>query len=132
MLDKRLLEIICCPKCKCDLIYEEETRLTCSHCGLEYPLKDGIPILLTEEAGQVGPELSMKSRHKQAIKQTFDAYGSSYDEVVHPYFSCRRREEIKKVVEGKILEVGCGPGTITKGLLDQHDVVATDIRMRIE
>lgn len=50
-LDKELLEIIVCPKCKCDLIYEEEKeRLVCKNCSVYYPIREDIPILLIEEA----------------------------------------------------------------------------------
>ncbi len=50
-IDKDLLEIIACPKCKGDLIYEAENeRLICEKCSVYYPIKDGIPILLVEEA----------------------------------------------------------------------------------
>ncbi|GLI52344.1 Trm112 family protein [Thermodesulfovibrio yellowstonii] len=50
-LDKELLEIIVCPKCKGDLIYEEEKeRLVCKNCSVYYPIREDIPILLIEEA----------------------------------------------------------------------------------
>jgi len=50
-LEKELLEIIVCPKCKGDLIYEEEkNRLLCRTCKVYYPVKDEIPILLIESA----------------------------------------------------------------------------------
>ncbi|MCX7724773.1 MAG: Trm112 family protein [Thermodesulfovibrio sp.] len=50
-LDEKLLEIIVCPKCKGDLIYEpEKERLICKNCSVYYPIKDDIPILLIEEA----------------------------------------------------------------------------------
>ena len=50
-LDKELLDIIACPKCKGDLIYkEEENFLICKNCKLKYKIEDDIPILLIEEA----------------------------------------------------------------------------------
>ncbi|MEO0254889.1 MAG: Trm112 family protein [candidate division WOR-3 bacterium] len=50
-LDKELLDIIACPKCKGDLIYkEEENVLICKNCKLKYKIEDDIPILLIEEA----------------------------------------------------------------------------------
>ncbi|WP_353683928.1 Trm112 family protein [Thermodesulfovibrio sp. 3907-1M] len=56
-LDKELLEIIVCPKCKEDLVYEEdEERLVCKNCSVYYPIKEGIPILLIEEAIPIEPE----------------------------------------------------------------------------
>ncbi len=50
VLKKELLEILCCPKCKGDLAYHEEGQtLTCRNCGTVYPVRDGIPVMLTEE-----------------------------------------------------------------------------------
>lgn len=50
-LDKELLEILACPKCKGDLEYrEEEQVLVCPKCRLRYPIKDDIPIMLIDEA----------------------------------------------------------------------------------
>ena len=50
-LDKKLLEILACPKCKGDLkVTEIEDGLICEACRLEYPVKEGIPIMLIDEA----------------------------------------------------------------------------------
>lgn len=50
-LDRELLEIIVCPKCKGDLVYEpEKERLVCKNCSVYYPIREDIPILLIEEA----------------------------------------------------------------------------------
>ena len=51
MLDKELLEILACPKCKGDLEYDlENNYLICHNCHLKYPIKDDIPVMLIEEA----------------------------------------------------------------------------------
>ncbi len=51
MLDKKLLEILCCPVCKGDLDYNEEKQsLTCLNCKRRYPIRDDIPIMLESEA----------------------------------------------------------------------------------
>jgi uncharacterized protein YbaR (Trm112 family) len=50
-LDRELLEIIVCPKCKGELIYEQDKeRLVCKNCSVYYPIREEIPILLIEEA----------------------------------------------------------------------------------
>ena len=50
-MDKKLLEIICCPKCKGDLHYDEANqKLICESCLLKYPVKDDIPVMLIDEA----------------------------------------------------------------------------------
>jgi len=51
MLDGKLLEILACPLCKGDLIYDERNqKLVCEKCRLKYPVKDDIPIMLIEQA----------------------------------------------------------------------------------
>jgi uncharacterized protein YbaR (Trm112 family) len=50
-LNKELLNILACPKCKGDLIYREsDNGLICEKCKLMYPVKEGIPVMLIEEA----------------------------------------------------------------------------------
>ena len=48
---KALLEILVCPKCRGDLDYREaEKELVCKACRLRYEVRDGIPIMLIDEA----------------------------------------------------------------------------------
>ncbi len=50
-INKELLEILACPKCKGELRLDEaEAGLICEKCRLLYEIKDGIPIMLVEEA----------------------------------------------------------------------------------
>ena len=48
-IDPALLEIIVCPACRSDLKAEGE-ELVCAGCGLAYPVRDDIPVLLVDEA----------------------------------------------------------------------------------
>ena len=51
MLDEKLLEILCCPKCKGHLVYDKvNQKLICESCLLKYPVKDDIPVMLVDEA----------------------------------------------------------------------------------
>ncbi len=51
MLEKELLEILACPKCKGDLEYDSAAdTLTCPECRLIYRVEDDIPIMLSDEA----------------------------------------------------------------------------------
>lgn len=46
-----LLELLVCPKCKGTLEYREsQSELVCRKCELRYPVRDGIPIMLIDEA----------------------------------------------------------------------------------
>jgi uncharacterized protein len=50
-VSEQLLQILACPKCKGELEYrEQEQSLICHACGLRYPVRDDIPILLVDEA----------------------------------------------------------------------------------
>jgi uncharacterized protein YbaR (Trm112 family) len=50
-LSPQLLEILVCPKCKGELEYRERDQsLVCPACRLRYPIRDGIPIMLIDEA----------------------------------------------------------------------------------
>ena len=51
MLDKKLLEILACPVCKGDLDYDKEAQeLICKADAIAFPIRDGIPVMLEEEA----------------------------------------------------------------------------------
>lgn len=48
-LDPSLLEIIVCPDCRGELRLVK-AELVCQSCGLAYPVRDNIPVLLVDEA----------------------------------------------------------------------------------
>jgi hypothetical protein len=54
MIDKELLEILACPKCKGEIEYlKTEDKLLCSACKLKYHIRDDIPIMLIDEAERI-------------------------------------------------------------------------------
>lgn len=56
-INKELLEILACPKCKGDIkLNDKEDGLVCDTCKLLYPIRDGIPVMLIEEASPLGNE----------------------------------------------------------------------------
>ncbi len=53
-LDPRLLEVLACPVTKKPLKYNEETNeLISEKAKLAFPVRDGIPIMLVEEAREL-------------------------------------------------------------------------------
>ena len=53
-IDPKLLEILVCPLTKGPLEYDAEAGELISHqAGLAYPIRDGIPIMLADEARQL-------------------------------------------------------------------------------
>lgn len=49
MIDKDLLAILACPACQSDVSLKDG-KIVCSKCGRKYPIKDGIPVMLVDEA----------------------------------------------------------------------------------
>lgn len=61
MLDQKLLSILVCPLCKGELRYDKSaSELICLADALAYPIKDEVPVMLSEEAR----ELSLEERDK--------------------------------------------------------------------
>lgn len=55
-MDKRLLSILVCPLCKSGLHFNEQHELICRIDKLAYPIRDGIPVMLVDEARTLTPE----------------------------------------------------------------------------
>jgi uncharacterized protein YbaR (Trm112 family) len=52
-VEKELLEILACPSCRADVELRDDAGrelIVCTGCGLRYPVRDGIPVMLVEEA----------------------------------------------------------------------------------
>jgi hypothetical protein len=50
-LDPELLEILVCPNDRGNIEYHEaEQLIVCLTCGYRYPVRDGIPVMLIDEA----------------------------------------------------------------------------------
>lgn len=49
-MEKKLVDILACPKCKGPIVLEEDSRIVCHACCLIYPVRDGIPVMLIDEA----------------------------------------------------------------------------------
>ena len=53
-LDSKLLELLVCPVSKASLTYRKEAdELWCRASGLAFPIRDGIPVMLEEEAREL-------------------------------------------------------------------------------
>lgn len=56
-MDHKLLEILVCPLCKGPLIHKKESQeLICKPDRLAFPIRDGIPVMLEEEARHLEAE----------------------------------------------------------------------------
>jgi uncharacterized protein YbaR (Trm112 family) len=62
-IDPRLLEILVCPLTKGPLRYDREAQeLISEEAGLAYPIRDGIPIMLVDEARQLRDDEGERKR----------------------------------------------------------------------
>ena len=58
-MDSKLLEILVCPVSKAPLEWDRENNeLVCRASRLAYPIRDGIPVLLEEEARRLDEDES--------------------------------------------------------------------------
>jgi uncharacterized protein YbaR (Trm112 family) len=56
-MDAKLLDILVCPICKGPLVYRKaQQELICKPDRLAFQIKDGIPVMLEEEARKLPPE----------------------------------------------------------------------------
>lgn len=54
-MDRKLLEILVCPVCKGRLVHrKKDEELVCRADRLAFPVRDGIPVMLEEEARELG------------------------------------------------------------------------------
>ena len=61
LIDKDLLDILACPACRAEVRLEGD-RIVCSSCGKRYPVRDGIPIMLIEEAESPPPTAGSQAK----------------------------------------------------------------------
>lgn len=62
-MDTKLLDILACPACKGPLVHaRDEQLLICRAERLAYPIRDGIPVMLEEEARQLSPDDPLMAR----------------------------------------------------------------------
>jgi uncharacterized protein YbaR (Trm112 family) len=53
-VNEELLKILACPQCKAPVRHEQsQDLLVCDQCRLAYPIRDGIPVMLVDEAQSV-------------------------------------------------------------------------------
>jgi hypothetical protein len=54
MVNKDLLEILACPRCKEKVILDAEGRwLLCARCAVKYPIEEDIPVMLVDRAVEI-------------------------------------------------------------------------------
>ena len=68
-MDKKLLSILVCPVSKAPLEYDEaDQELICRASGLAYPIRDGIPVMLENEARWLEADQKLRDSGSKAVK----------------------------------------------------------------
>jgi uncharacterized protein len=49
MIDEKLLALLACPSCQGD-VKQEGDKIVCTRCRRAYPIVDGVPVLLVDQA----------------------------------------------------------------------------------
>ncbi len=63
MLDQKLLSILACPVCKGDLQYDQAAKeLICLADAMAFPVKDDVPVMLSNEAREMSLQETEKYR----------------------------------------------------------------------
>ena len=74
-MDPRLLEILACPICKSSLRHDRQAlELICEHDHLAFPIRDGIPVMLVDEAR------STDTRSSSEVSPPSETAGSNHTE----------------------------------------------------
>ncbi len=56
-MDKQLASMLVCPNCQGKLKLDQEAQeLQCTFDGLAFPIRDGVPVMLEQEARQMSEE----------------------------------------------------------------------------
>ena len=115
------LPFLACPACRGDLFLEEKTRdgdhvmsgaLGCRGCGVNYPIREGIPRLV---AGTVNAASSVTADRFAAEWKTFDHMATYQEEWLAGWLDPTGRDDF---VDRIVFEGGCGKG--------RHSVVVSD------
>jgi uncharacterized protein YbaR (Trm112 family) len=60
-VDAALVELLVCPDCHGAVEYKDRRHLIiCTQCGLHYPVRDDIPVMLVDEATRPAPRGSAR------------------------------------------------------------------------
>lgn len=110
MIQSKLLnKIICCPKCKLDLVINKKT-LRCVYCKKNYYIRDGYAKMLSKSTPDIElsvekwDELYKKQFKNKSFNKDFDIYKTRYFDSVYMQINSEKR--ISNIT---YLEIGCGP-----------------------
>ncbi len=72
---KELLSVLVCPKCLGPIRSASDGKgILCTRCQVQYPVRDGIPVMVSEEAVTAGQAAAEEELSKASPKQTVTIY----------------------------------------------------------
>lgn len=70
-MNKQLLSMLVCPECKGILKYDAQAaELLCTFDGLAFTVRDGVPVMLVNEARRMSAEEKLEKAEKKAKSDT--------------------------------------------------------------
>jgi ubiquinone/menaquinone biosynthesis C-methylase UbiE/uncharacterized protein YbaR (Trm112 family) len=110
MIEKYLMDMLVCPRCKGALTQENE-KLLCGTCPSSYEIDDGIPVLLPEATYRdIGEILPAWNEQWSKTKEPDPSHLESEPDIISAY------EHVKKYhsmyPSDNFLEAGCGSGRL--------------------
>ena len=121
MLDPRLVERICCPNCRGDLIVDSE-EIRCSNCGNLYRIEGTVPVFLESNSKNLTESGFDYVTHYVLDSEKFDYFEERHGATKH---SERRIREYTMSLIPKgtksVLDAGCGSTWVAKAL--QHSKI---------
>ncbi len=125
MIDRKILQYLCCPKCKSNLV-KSGNFLACEKCGEKYEIKNDIPILvnlnnlLKHLQGQIK---YFEKEDKNRTEFKLEEWQKSYLERLRSSFSLKEGETL--------IDVGTGSGYIAIELAKKGlKVIACDLTLK--
>jgi SAM-dependent methyltransferase len=112
---------LACPSCRTPLVSEGD--LHCTSCGTAFPVRDGLPILLTAESTDA----------TSTVAELYDGVAEDYDLVfashVVEHYLARRAALVQRLLSrGAVLDVGCGTGILAARLANLgYEVAGVDL-----
>lgn len=63
MINHNIFDILACPNCKGNVSYQKQKQeVICHPCALAFPIRDGIPVMLTEQARNITLDERMQKK----------------------------------------------------------------------
>lgn len=114
-LDPQLLDLLCCPSCKGDVVYEPSTdELSCDDCQFVFPVIDGIPVMFPCNVKEKLGELFDRHWDPEDMADLYDEHVEGGQSLMGKYMHVGEvsstLEVVGKLSPCRLIDCGCGNG----------------------